>query len=344
MAHQADLIHELSTKTYPPFQNTQFDFSLNIKAAKHNSHILEQHDYNLEKTLAAVSPGTQLESGSEFRPVPDLEPILMHHPLWQRAKTILTQGCTVQLTPIDKTTEKEDISRGLERGNHKGALNQPKELITLVHKDVIHGYALPIEKEAASKIEGGAWAPLNIQEQWSINEKGECIIKKRLTHDQSFPGLASEQSINDRVDTDTLEPLIYGFMFMRVIHMIHAMRWAHPNIHILLCKFDLASAYRRMHLSAHTAAKCICSTAICALVYLRLTFGGSFSPAEWCVLIELLTDLGNDIINNPFWDHDKTQATQPSPHTIPSPVLQDSAIPFAPALSANVSLNLPRHG
>ena len=344
MAHQANLIHALSTKTYPPFQNTPFDFSLNKNAAAHNSHILAQHDHDLEKTLAAVSPGTQLEFGSEFRPVQDLQPILMHHPLWQRTKAILTQGCKVHLVPIDKDTEREDLIIGLERGNHKGALNQPKELITLVHKDVTHGYALPINGDTATKINGGAWAPLNIQEQWSINEKGERIMKKRLTHDQSFQGLSSKQSINDRVEKDTLEPLIYGFMFMRVIHMIHTMRWAYPNMHILICKFDLASAYRRMHLSAQTAAKCICSTTICALVYLRLTFGGSFSPAEWCVLIELLTDLGNDIINNPFWDPTKTQATQPPPTTIPSPVLLDSAIPFAPALPADVSLLLPRHG
>ena len=55
-----------------------------------------------------------------------------------------------------------------------------------------------------------------------------------------------------------------------------------------------------MHLSADTARKCICSTKICALVYLRLTFGGVFSPAEWCALIKVLTNLGNDIINNPF--------------------------------------------
>ena len=123
---------------------------------------------------------------------------------------------------------------GLERGNHKGALNQSKDLQALLHKDVIHGYALPIHKTTATKIMGGAWAPLNIQEQWSINERGERIKKKRLTHDQSFPGLASEQSINNMVTTDALEPLIYGFMFMRLIHMIHAMRWAYPDVHILI--------------------------------------------------------------------------------------------------------------
>ena len=58
--------------------------------------------------------------------------------------------------------------------------------------------------------------------------------KKRLTHYQSFPRLASKESINDLFVPDTLEPLIYGYMFMRVIHMIYAMRFVHPHIIILI--------------------------------------------------------------------------------------------------------------
>ena len=344
MSKHASLIHELASKTYPPFQTTPFKFSLTREAANHNSTILSHHNHDLANTLAALAKNTQLEFGSEFRPTSDLEPILANHPLWPRTNAILTQGCSVQLDDMDESTAQEDVSLGLQRGNHKGALHQKRDLQSLLEKDLHHGYALPINEETAKKIVGGAWAPLNIQEQWSINEKGERIRKKRLTHDQSFPGIASAQSVNDRVKVDSLEPLIYGYMFMRVIHMIHAMRWAHPNIHILLCKFDLASAYRRMHLSAKTATKCICSTTICALVYLRLTFGGSFSPAEWCVLIELLTDLGNDIINNPYWDPSQTQATQPPPDSIPSPTLLPHTTPFAPALPADVALNLPRYG
>ena len=300
MKLQAKLLAITSAKTYPSFKDTPFQFAMTKDAAKHNSQLLSKYNYNLEETLAATSIGTQLEYGSEFRPTQDLEPLLRHHPLWPKAKDILNKGCTVAIEPQDNETEREDLKLGLQRGNHKGAVNQDDDLQSLLNKDVTHAYALPISEDTATKIEGGAWAPLNIQNQWTINENGERIRKKRLTHDQSFQGLSSEKSINERVDKDTLEPLIYGFMFMRMIHMIHAMRWAHPTIHILICKFDLASAYRRMHLNAGTAIKCICSTTICALIYLRLTFGGSFSPAEWCVLIELITDLAGDIIKNPL--------------------------------------------
>ena len=99
-----------------------------------------------------------------------------------------------------------------------------------------------------------------------------------------------------------------------------------------------------MHLHANTARKCIFSTSICALIYIRLTFGGSFSPAEWCILIELLTDLANDIANNPFWKPNRTQAAHPDPQSIPPSIKLTDNTPFTPALPVNVSLNLPRHG
>lgn len=122
--------------------------------------------------------------------------------LLSRTKLILIQGCTVQLAAINENTATEDVKLGPERGNHKGPLNQSEELKTLLQKDVTHAYALPITKTTATKIE------LNIQGQWSINELGERIKKKRLSHDQSFPGLAPEHAINNMVNTDTLAPLI----------------------------------------------------------------------------------------------------------------------------------------
>ena len=50
-----------------------------------------------------------------------------------------------------------------------------------------------------------------------------------------------------------------------------------------------------------SAIKCMCATLTCALIYLCLTFGSSFNPAKWCVLIEIITNITNDITNNPHW-------------------------------------------
>ena len=167
-----------------------------------------------------------------------------------------------------------------------------------------------------------------------------------MTHDQSFLGLASGISLNDQVQTEELEPLIYGFMFLRICHMIPAMRLRFPYAVILLCKIDLDSAFRRMHLSAGSAVKCICIciTAVCAAIYLHLTFGGAFSPAKWCVVIELMTDLAIDITNNPLWLPHHIPPPAPRKQEIPKPKYLDSDIPFAPALPCDVNVNIPRHG
>ena len=337
-------ITKLMSTTYPPLKPSPFQFKHTHAAASHNSKILAAHNFDLSKTLHNTTMNTHLQYGSKFRPPEDLEQLLQDHPLWLRTKKILEQGSTMPLEAMTPEMEKEDLLLGIERGNHKGATSQRPTLDKLVSKDIEHGFAMPISLDTAKRIKDGRWAPLNIQEQWTIDEKGGKMMKKRLTHDQSFPGLSSNIAINDQLQVEKLEPLIYGFMFIRLLHMIHAMRLAFPTIAILLCKFDLDAAYRRMHMHAATAAKCICTTSICALIYLRLTFGAAFSPAEWCIIIELITDLSMDIINNPLWVPSKLHSPIPEPSTIPPPKLYPSNTPFAPALPVDVTIQLPRHG
>ena len=91
------------------------------------------------------------------------------------------------------------------------------------------------------------------------------------------------------------------------------MRLTYPSIAIIFCKYGLASAYRHMHMNAASAAQCLCMTTVCALIYLRLTFGRSSIPAEWRVIVEISIDLSNDTINNPYWDHTTTFAKEPVP-------------------------------
>lgn len=55
MSRHASLIHNLSTKTYPPFQTTPFKFSLTRDAANHNISILSWHNNNPDDTLTALA-------------------------------------------------------------------------------------------------------------------------------------------------------------------------------------------------------------------------------------------------------------------------------------------------
>ena len=50
----------------------------------------------------------------------------------------------------------------------------------------MHGYALSLLLGKIKRIPGICMAPLNIQPQWTTNERGEIIEKDRLTHDQNF--------------------------------------------------------------------------------------------------------------------------------------------------------------
>jgi len=153
------------TEDIPPFKDTPFQLNFSAEAASHNINLLAIHNNNLDDTLQALSSGTQLECGSEFRPTADLEPILCHHPLWSHTKYILDKGCTVALKPQNEISEHEDLKLSLHHGNHKGAVNQDDDLQMLLTKDVTHGYALPIDKTIAEQIKDGAWAPINIISQ-----------------------------------------------------------------------------------------------------------------------------------------------------------------------------------
>ena len=74
-------------------------------------------------------------------------------------------------------------------------------------------------------------------------------------------------------------------------------------------------------MNAVSAAKGLCMTTVCTFIYLRLTFGGSSSPSEWRIIMEILTDLANDIMNSPNWFYIKTYAREPDPSQLPPPLL-----------------------
>ena len=141
-----------------------------------------------------------------------------------------------------------------------------------------------------------------------------------------------------------LKPLIYGYIFSRVLRMIHAMRMFHPYMVVFICKYDLNSAYCHMHMNAASAEKYLCTKTICTLIYLQLTFGGLSNPAEWCIIIKILTDLTNDNTNNPFCSHAVFFAKEPNPSKLPPPILDPPIDEFVQALLEDLHLQLPHHG
>jgi len=93
-----------------------------------------------------------------------------------------------------------------------------------------------------------------------------------------------------------------------VIHYIISLHSRHPNISILVGKLDIKAAYQRVSLHGDIAEKCSIMLKDFALLSLRLMFGGSPCPHEFCLFSELCADLANDLLRCNdgilcLWDH-----------------------------------------
>ncbi len=99
-------------------------------------------------------------------------------------KLILLEGSTWPLLPLNESDRLLDINNALDFGNHKGAEEQQELLLKLVKDYVDRGFAFPLPLEKIKNVPS-VLAPLNIQLQKTINERGKIIPKNRLTHNQS---------------------------------------------------------------------------------------------------------------------------------------------------------------
>jgi hypothetical protein len=97
----------------------------------------------------------------------------------------------LDLKPLDKKRQSEEVNKALTFGNHKGASLQPKLFQKLVSRDVHFGNCLPLPLSKAQNIPGILIGPMNIQKQNTINELGWIVEKDCLTHNQSYKWLSS---------------------------------------------------------------------------------------------------------------------------------------------------------
>ena len=229
----------------------------------------------------------------------------------------------------------------IERGNHKSANDELARVKTLLAKDVVHGFSIPLPAELVRKLPGTAVQPLGIVAQWTVQpEDGTREIKHRLTQDLSFSCNKSgpERSINSRVDMTAYTEMVYGWCLPRIFHFITSLRTHHPDLNIWISKFDYSDeCTRRM---AHATLAAMQTIAImCGIAYLslRLTFGGCPNPPAWCLFSETVTDLVNKLTKCMAWDPTTTfspaQATVPHPVRLPQDIAREKARPAVAVLS-----------
>lgn len=322
-----------------------------MDAAQHNSNLLEEVGYDLGKFINQHQ-GSTISYGSELRPVNQLEPLLQHHPTFPRFKYNHLNGIDYPINDIDEAERKEILETNLERGNHKSALSDEERphVTKLMNQDVELGYGIPLSLDCIRNLPGAEVYPVGCQNQLTIDETGKVIPKKRVTHDLSH-NRRKGKSVNQRVREDEVPEVMFGHAMLRFLHLIHHIRRHHPHQRILCNKIDVEKAYRRLHVQAKVAVKCVAvwfldkmwqgtyqkSDEQVGVLLTRLPFGSSPAPAEFCVASETVFDLANDLLYCQHWDPLKL----PSPYAdeLPSPERLDDSIPFGQAEEADVSLD-----
>ena len=329
-----EIISELNKRECPPPQKSQFKFEMTHSAAEHNWETLVTYK-NLGDAISA-SNNSHLQYGSEFRPTSELRPLLQHHPLWNRLKSILENGVKFPLEPISQEQMVRDLEEAVKFGNHKGAQKHSTFLKKLITEEIKHGYALIIPLLRVQKIPKAAMSPLNIIEQDTLTAFGEYATKMRLTHNQSMVFEGSNSSINSRVKSEELQDCMFGHCLLRIIHLIISFRSNYPKKRIGISKIDFKSAYRRAHLNWETAIQAITQFEDFAMISLRCTFGGRPCPNEWSIISETICDLTNAVLENKDWDPKST--FPPDSHLIPDPRMINDDIPFEPSLPLIVDI------
>ena len=163
------------------------------------------------------------------------------------------------------------------------------------------GWMIPFLKDDLINIKGAGVIPIGINKQFTIDENGNQILKRRLTHDASRPRI-SGTSINSLCDKDQLDDYQYPYCLMRLLHQIHFWRALHPLIPILINKYDLDSAYRRLHVLLQFALLCITIIGQIAYLLLRLPFGTTPAAERFCTVSETIADLTQAIVDDNTWD------------------------------------------
>ena len=101
--------------------------------------------------------------------------------------------------------------------------------LNLIKKDVVHGYCLLFPLSTIKRISGVIVFPLNITKKKVINERGEIILSKRVTHNQRIIYKSSITSVNSRVIKEKLPPIMHGHARLRLIHYIVPCRERFPK-------------------------------------------------------------------------------------------------------------------
>jgi len=161
-------------------------------------------------------------------------------------------------------------------------------------------------------------------------EEGLETTKFRPCHDLFFSPRGIENlSINTRHLDEELHAIQYAHTIWRIVHFIVALYYKHPSTPILIMKFDVYVAFKRLILKFSSALRTITILGSLAFISLYSTFGDKSSCSNFSLIAEPMADLMNEVLNT-----NHLQALHSTSNYIQyhdPPILLDSNIPFTPA-------------
>ena len=331
------VVKELLSKLYELNEPT-FRFDICSEAAYHNFSLLKRFNFDLDKCITSEEKSSVVSYGSEFKNIVDLNLLFQYHRRWINLKRRLSQGSNWEFKEIGENERKLDLHEALLRGNHKSALKHEEFLSKALEKEIVKGWELIIPKERSTEIPELQISPMGVAEQLGVTSSGDFETKRRITHDLSFPGKMSEESVNSRMIEKNWEPCMFGHALLQIIHRIVHLRSLHPTKIIWMRKEDLKSAYRRMHVNGKTAIKASVQMKIKGVEYilipLRLPFEGSICPSEFYLLSDMMTDAINDMLCCEEWNPSEVHSDYLS--EIPKEIALPPSTPFGQAKDLSV--------
>ena len=330
-------VRKITSKTYPANKAPLFKLENTLEAATINTAILKSYDWNFEKAIDAQQ-NSILQVGSEYRPLEDLEDIFSHHKDWKKFETLLTKGVEYSFDKDKVYTEemrKSDLANEMKKGNSKNTHGLEEVIMANYTKEIVRGWMIPFLKTSLMKVVGVGVVPIGIASQWTMDKDNNRVIKNRTTHNLSNK-MKSGHSWNGMLDEDLMEPCLFGWCLVRILHRIHDIRQRKPKSRIFISKIDLDAAFRRLHVCTDHAL--LSTTIIEQIAYFlgRLSFGGSDGPGKHDIPSNMCVELAQKIVDDPTWD--PKELYSPRAAQIPADKRLPDDIPFGKAHPLKVKI------
>ena len=283
---------------------SKFIFENTIDAAESNMKLIQDHDFNIDNIFKS-EPDSTIQPKFEFRDQSIVSDLFDLSTDGEKLKNICFQGVTYPFRDDVDTSDETRIADAeywLEKGNNNSARGEEDLIQKMIGKEIANSWGIVVPRKDCLSVEGAGIVPATVAEKFTkIDEHDHILYKKRMAHDCSNKG-PSGQSVNNMVDDDILEECRFGFVLLQCLYEIHMLRLRYATMIILLSKYDLDAAYRRLSVALRYAL--LCGIAFLNMVYFcfRLPFGSKPAPALFSLVSEFIAELSQCLTEDDSWE------------------------------------------